>query len=89
MCFTIHGIGVSGGIAIGRAHLLTHTRLEVEHYDIAPTEIESEMARFDSAIATARNELAGPGSAHPGERAARVRGFPQPASDDPGRQHAV
>jgi phosphotransferase system enzyme I (PtsI) len=58
MSFTIHGIGVSGGIAIGRAHLLTNTRLEVEHYDIAPTEIEGEMARFDNAIATARNELA-------------------------------
>jgi phosphotransferase system enzyme I (PtsI) len=58
MSFTIHGIGVSGGIAIGRAHLLTNTRLEVEHYDIATTEIEAEMARFDNAIATARNELA-------------------------------
>ena len=58
MSFTIHGIGVSGGIAIGRAHLLTNTRLEVEHYDIAPTEVEGEMARFDNAIATARNELA-------------------------------
>jgi phosphotransferase system enzyme I (PtsI) len=58
MSFTIHGIGVSGGIAIGRAHLLTNTRLEVEHYDIAATEIEGEMARFDNAIATARNELA-------------------------------
>ena len=58
MSFTIHGIGVSGGIAIGRAHLLTNTRLEVEHYDIAPTEIEAEMARFDNAITTARNELA-------------------------------
>jgi len=58
MSFTIHGIGVSGGIAIGRAHLLTNTRLEVEHYDIAPAEIDAEQARFDNAIATARNELA-------------------------------
>ena len=57
MSFTIHGIGVSGGIAIGRAHLLTNTRLEVEHYDIAAAEIEEEKARFDSAIATARTEL--------------------------------
>ena len=29
MSFTIHGIGVSGGIAIGHAHLLTHAQLEV------------------------------------------------------------
>jgi phosphoenolpyruvate-protein phosphotransferase (PTS system enzyme I) len=58
MSFTIHGIGVSSGIAIGRAHLLTNTRLEVEHYDIAPTEIAGEMARFDRAIATVRSEMA-------------------------------
>src|SRR5262245_336691 len=58
MSFTIHGIGVSGGIAIGRAHLLTNARLEVEHYDIAPADIDAEQARFDNAIATARNELA-------------------------------
>ncbi len=58
MSFTIHGIGVSSGIAIGRAHLLTNTRLEVEHYDIAPTEVAAEMARFDKAIATVRSEMA-------------------------------
>jgi len=58
MSFTIHGIGVSGGIAIGRAHLLTHTQLEVEHYDIAQADVEQEKERFDHAIRTARNELA-------------------------------
>jgi len=57
MSFTIHGIGVSGGIAIGRAHLLTHTQLEVEHYDIAPGDVEQEQARFDAAIETVRAEL--------------------------------
>jgi phosphoenolpyruvate-protein phosphotransferase (PTS system enzyme I) len=57
MSFTIHGIGVSGGIAIGRAHLLTHTQLEVGHYDIAEAEVAQEQARFDRAIQTARNEL--------------------------------
>ena len=54
-----------------------------------PTEVAQEMARFDNAIATARNELAALVRAHPGQRPARVRGFSQPASDDPGRQHAV
>jgi phosphotransferase system enzyme I (PtsI) len=59
MSFTIHGIGVSGGIAIGRAHLLTHTQLEVQHYDIPESDVEQEMARFDRAIGAARSELAG------------------------------
>jgi len=58
MSFTIHGIGVSGGIAIGRAHLLTHTQLEVQHYDIAEGELAQETARFDKAIQAVRNELA-------------------------------
>ncbi len=58
MSFTIHGIGVSGGIAIGHAHLLTNTQLEVEHYTISEAEVPQEQARFDTAIATARSELA-------------------------------
>jgi phosphotransferase system enzyme I (PtsI) len=58
MSFTIHGIGVSGGIAIGHAHLLSHAQLEVEHYTISAAEIPQEQARFDHAIATARAELA-------------------------------
>ena len=58
MSFTIHGIGVSGGIAIGHAHLLSHAELEVEHYTIDESEVAQEQARFDAAIATARGELA-------------------------------
>ena len=58
MSFTIHGIGVSGGIAIGHAHLLSHAQLEVEHYTISAAEVPQEQARFDHAIATARTELA-------------------------------
>lgn len=57
MSFTIHGIGVSGGIAIGRAHLVSHTRLEVAHYEIPPEQITEEIARFDLAIRTVRDEL--------------------------------
>jgi phosphotransferase system enzyme I (PtsI) len=58
MSFTIHGIGVSGGIAIGHAHLLSHAELEVEHYTIDAADVAQEQARFDVAIATARGELA-------------------------------
>jgi phosphoenolpyruvate-protein phosphotransferase (PTS system enzyme I) len=59
MSFTIHGIGVSGGIAIGHAQLVSHTKLEVAHYDISETRVPEEMARFDAAIVAARAELAG------------------------------
>ncbi|HYJ17697.1 MAG TPA: phosphoenolpyruvate--protein phosphotransferase [Burkholderiales bacterium] len=58
MSFTIHGIGVSGGIAIGHAQLVSHAQLEVAHYEIPKSRIPEEKARFDAAIVTARAELA-------------------------------
>ena len=57
MSFTIHGIGVSGGVAIGHAHLLTHTGLEVPRYDVPPHQAAEESARFDAAIHQVRAEL--------------------------------
>ncbi len=57
MSFTIHGIGVSGGIAIGRAHLVSHTKLEVAHYEVPPEQLADEVVRFDLAVATVRGEL--------------------------------
>src|SRR5438552_19196726 len=57
--FTLHGAGVSGGIAIGHAHLVSTARLEVAHYEIAPQRIEAEVARFDAAVAQVRGERAG------------------------------
>ncbi|MCW5575798.1 MAG: phosphoenolpyruvate--protein phosphotransferase [Burkholderiales bacterium] len=57
MSFTIHGIGVSGGIAIGHAHLVSHTKLEVAHYDIPAGQAADESARFDAAVGTVRDEL--------------------------------
>ena len=56
--FALHGIGVSGGIAIGRAQLVSHATLEVAHYTIPPSGIETEIARFDTAISETQQELA-------------------------------
>jgi len=57
--FTLHGAGVSGGIAIGYAHLVSTARLEVAHYEIAPRDVEAELQRFDAAVAKVRSELEG------------------------------
>ena len=57
--FTLHGSGVAGGIAIGHAHLISTARLEVAHYEVAATDIDAEIARFDKAVAQVRGELAG------------------------------
>jgi phosphoenolpyruvate-protein phosphotransferase (PTS system enzyme I) len=55
--FALHGIGVSGGIAIGRAQLVSHATLEVAHYHISSAQVDEEIARFNSAIADVQREL--------------------------------
>ena len=55
--FTLHGISVSRGIAIGRAHLLTPAALEVKHYLIDEDQMEAEVARLQNAIKTVHKEL--------------------------------
>lgn len=57
--FALHGIGVSRGIAIGRAQLISHATLEVAHYVIAATQVESEIARFENALREVQRELEG------------------------------
>lgn len=55
--FTLHGISVSQGIAIGRAHLLTPAALDVEHYLIAEEQVEAEVQRLKDAIIAVHREL--------------------------------
>ena len=57
MSFSMHGIGVSGGIAIGYAQLVSHTTLEVAHYALPLEHVPQELARFDHAIAAVREDL--------------------------------
>ena len=57
MSFTIHGIGVSGGVAIGHAHLMTHAGREVPRYEVPAERAEEECARFDAAVADVRSEF--------------------------------
>jgi phosphoenolpyruvate-protein phosphotransferase (PTS system enzyme I) len=55
--FSMHGIGVSSGIAIGRAHLVSNALLEVVHYQLPTKMVDSEIQRFDDAIATVKKDL--------------------------------
>jgi len=57
MSFALHGIPVSGGIAIGHAHLISHAPLEAAHYRVPPNQIEDEVRRFDAAVGSVRTEL--------------------------------
>ncbi len=55
--FSLHGIPVSRGIAIGRAHLLRAAALDVKHYLLPEEQVEAEVLRLSTAIATVHREL--------------------------------
>ncbi len=57
MTFSLFGLAVSPGIAIGRAHLVSHATLEVSHYRVRERDVEDEIARFDNAFAEVRAEF--------------------------------
>ncbi|HYC44868.1 MAG TPA: phosphoenolpyruvate--protein phosphotransferase [Burkholderiales bacterium] len=57
MSLALHGIPVSGGIAIGHAHLISHATLEAAHYRVPAERIAAEIERFDAAVRTVRTEL--------------------------------
>jgi phosphoenolpyruvate-protein phosphotransferase (PTS system enzyme I) len=57
MSFVLHGIGVSGGIAIGRAQLISHATLEVAHYSITPEQVHGEIERLTQALHAVQKEL--------------------------------
>ena len=46
MTFSIHGLAVARGIAIGRAVLVASSRVDVAHYFIAPEQVRAELVRL-------------------------------------------
>lgn len=75
MSFAIHGTGVSGGIAIGHAHLFSHAKLEVAHYLVPQPQVAEESERFEVAVRTVREELEGLRAALPETAPAELAAF--------------
>ena len=57
MTFSIHGLAVARGIAIGRAVLVASSRVDVAHYFIEPEQIDPELARLTQAREAVLAEL--------------------------------
>ncbi len=57
MSFSIHGLAVSRGIAIGRAVLVASSRVDVAHYFVRAEEVEAEIARVRDARNAVVEEL--------------------------------
>ena len=75
MSFTMHGVAVSGGIAIGFSHLVSHATLEVPHYALPKELLKEEIARFDRAIQSTREELESMRAHIPANAPAEVEAF--------------
>jgi phosphotransferase system enzyme I (PtsI) len=75
MSFTMHGVAVSSGIAIGQAHLVSHALLEVAHYSIPKHLVEAEVVRFAQATDTVRYDLEGIRATLPANAPAELGSF--------------
>src|SRR5258708_10280115 len=53
----LRGIGVERGIAIGRAHLLAPSELEIKQYNVQRADVLHEVARLNNAFSLVRAEL--------------------------------
>ncbi len=75
MSFTLHGLPVSSGIAIGHAHLVSHTSLEVAHYVLPKNLVDDEVNRLNAALEATRKELSDLRSVRPLQAAAEFDAF--------------
>jgi phosphotransferase system enzyme I (PtsI) len=57
MTFSIHGLAVARGIAIGRAVLVASSRVDVAHYFLKPEQVPAEIERMRSARDAVMDEL--------------------------------
>ncbi len=57
MTFSIHGLAVARGIAIGRAVLVASSRVDVAHYFIEPDQVHAEIGRLRRARDEVMEEL--------------------------------
>jgi len=54
--FSLHGVGVAKGVAIGPVHIL-RPQVEISEFSISDNQLPDEIARFKSAIDLAQQEL--------------------------------
>jgi phosphotransferase system enzyme I (PtsI) len=69
------GLGVSRGVAIGRAHLLQRGQPDIVEYTLAAGEVAAEVRRFEVALAAARDQLSAIRDQIPQETARDIAAF--------------
>jgi len=54
---TLHGIGVSKGVAIGKVYIVDRAQVEVSYYSLPKQSLDAEVVRFEKALEIARGQL--------------------------------
>ena len=75
MTFSLHGVGVSRGVAIGRVHIIERNEVIVPDYEITDPEVEAEVLRLHDAVDEAKRQLHSVRDRLPPETAPEVRAF--------------
>ncbi|MGE0858119.1 MAG: phosphoenolpyruvate--protein phosphotransferase [Gammaproteobacteria bacterium] len=57
MTYSLHGVAISRGIAIGRVHVVERNQLDIPEYHLEETEVEGEQRRLGNAVALAKHHL--------------------------------
>lgn len=57
MTLALHGVGVSRGVAIGKAHIIERNQMEIPEYSVKKKDIGAEIKRFETAVSSARQQL--------------------------------
>ena len=57
MTLSLHGMGVSRGIAIGRAHVIERDRTDIPEYHVEPHQVKAETRRLIDAVSLAKQQL--------------------------------
>ncbi|MYH69989.1 MAG: phosphoenolpyruvate--protein phosphotransferase [Gammaproteobacteria bacterium] len=57
MTLSLHGMGVSRGIAIGRVHIIERDRLDIPEYHVETDQVKTETRRLLDAVSLAKQQL--------------------------------
>ena len=75
MTISLHGLGVSRGIAIGRVHIIEQDQLDIPEYRITEKQIDAEIERLQQAVTGAKQQLRAIKNQIPAATAADISGF--------------
>lgn len=75
MTIALHGKKVSRGIAIGRIHIVERNQPDIPEYTVDKDNVEKEVARFEQAVASARQQLSDIKNHVPESTAADITAF--------------